>query len=209
MGHLSFQTHENLIKMKKVLLLLAEGFETFEASVFIDVIGWNLVLGDNSTELFTCGLKKEIKSSFNQRFIVDYLIRDIDISSFDALAIPGGFEVYGFYNDAYDEKFLNIIRSFKANEKIIASVCVGALPLGKSGVLKDKKGTTYNSLVRREALQGFGVHVINQPIVMDDHMITSWNPSTAVDVALLLLEHLTSKNNADKVRQLLGFDDKK
>src|SRR5665647_1777765 len=130
--------------MKKVLLLLADGFETFEASVFIDVIGWNLIEGDNSTELFTCGLRKEIKSSFNQRFIVDYLINDIDIGSFDALAVPGGFEVYGFYNDAYDEQFLGLIRGFKASNKFIASVCVGALPLGKSGVLKDKKGTTYN-----------------------------------------------------------------
>jgi protein deglycase len=195
--------------MKKVLLLLADGFETFEASVFIDVIGWNLVEGDNSTELFTCGLKKEIKSSFNQRFIVDYLINDIDIGSFDALAVPGGFEVYGFYNDAYNDKFLDLIRTFKANNKFIASVCVGALPLGKSGVLKGKKGTTYNSAVRREALQGFGVNVINQPIVIDDNMITSWNPSTAADVALLLLEHLTTKNNADKVRQLMGFDKKK
>jgi len=81
--------------------------------------------------------------------------------------------------------------------------------LGKSGVLKDKKGTTYNRVIRREALQGFGVNVINQPIVIDDNMITSWNPSTAVDVALLLLEHLTTKSNADKVRHLLGFDDKK
>jgi len=193
--------------MKKVLLLLADGFETYEASVFIDVIGWNLVEGDNSTELFTCGLKKEIKSSFNQRFIVDYLISDIEISTFDALAIPGGFEVYGFYNDAYNDKFLDLIRGFKANNKFIASICVGALPLGKSGVLKDRKGTTYNSAIRREALQGFGVNVINQSIVIDDNMITSWNPSTAVDVALLLLEHLTTKNNADKVRQLLGFDD--
>jgi len=191
--------------MKRVLLLLADGFETFEASVFIDVIGWNLVEGDCTTELFTCGLKKEIKSSFNQRFIVDYLVNDIDISSFDALAIPGGFEVYGFYKDAYDDKFLELIRGFRANNKIIASICVGALPLGKSGVLKDKKGTTYNSAIRREALQGFGANVINQPIVMDDHMITSWNPSTAVDVALLLLELLTTKNNADKVRKLLGF----
>ena len=194
--------------MKKVLLLLADGFETFEASVFIDVIGWNLVEGDNSTELFTCGLKKEIKSSFNQRFIVDYLISDIDISSFDALAIPGGFEVYGFYNDAYDDKFLALIRGFKASDKIIASICVGALPLGKSGVLKDKTGTTYNSDVRRQALKEFGVQVVNQSIVMDDNIITSWNPSTAVNVALLLLEHLTSKMNADKVRQLMGFGNK-
>ena len=81
--------------------------------------------------------------------------------------------------------------------------------LGKSGVLKDKKGTTYNRVIRREALQGFGVNVINQPIVIDDNMITSWNPSTPVNVALLLLEHLTTKSNADKVRHLLGFDDKK
>jgi 4-methyl-5(b-hydroxyethyl)-thiazole monophosphate biosynthesis len=191
--------------MKKVLLLLANGFETFEASVFIDVIGWNLVEGDGTTELFTCGLRKEIKSSFNQRFIVDYLVDEIDINSFDALAIPGGFELYGFYQDAYDEKFLDLIRGFKAKDKMIASICVGALPLGKSGVLKDKKGTTYDSAVRREALQGFGVHVLNQPIVVDDNVITSWNPSTAVDVALLLLEHLTTKENATNVRKLLGF----
>jgi protein deglycase len=191
--------------MKKVLLLLADGFETFEASAFIDVIGWNLVEGDNSTELFTCGLRKEIKSSFNQRLIVDYLISEIDIHSFDALAIPGGFEVYGFYGDAYNDTFLDLIREFKAHNKFIASICVGALPLGKSGILKDKKGTTYNSAIRREALQGFGVKVINQPVVIEDGMITSWNPSTAVDVALLLLAHLTSENNADKVRHLLGF----
>ncbi len=195
--------------MKKVLLLLADGFETFEASVFIDVIGWNLVEGDQSTELFTCGLKKEIKSSFNQRFIVDYLIDEIEISSFDALAIPGGFEVYGFYNDAYDDRFLDLIRGFKRSGKFIASICVGALPVGKSGILNGKKGTTYNSVIRRDALLSFGVQVLNQPIVIDDAIITSWNPSTAVDVALLLLEHLTSAKNAENVRQLMGFGAKK
>lgn len=77
--------------------------------------------------------------------------------------------------------------------------------MGKSGVLKDKKSTTYNNAVRRKALQAFGVHVINQPIVMDDYMITSCNPSTATDVDFLLSEKLTSKMNADKIRQLKRF----
>jgi protein deglycase len=194
--------------MKRVLLLLADGFETFEASVFIDVIGWNLVDGDKSTELFTSGLQKEIRSSFNQRFIVDYLVSEIDVDSFDALAVPGGFEEYNFYKDAYDERFLELIRAFKAKDKIIASICVAALPLGKSGILKDKKGTTYKNPVRREALESFGVQVINQPIVIDDNIITSWNPSTAVDVALLLLELLTSKTNADYIRLIMGFENK-
>ncbi|MBS2213612.1 DJ-1/PfpI family protein [Carboxylicivirga mesophila] len=191
--------------MKKILLLLADGFEVFEASVFIDVMGWNLEEGDGSTKLFTCALRKEIKSSFNQRFVVDYVVDEIDINDFDALAIPGGFEVYGFYKDAYNEQFLDLIRRFRADDKMIASICVGALPLGKSGVLKGKNGTTYDSPIRREALASFGVHVKNQPIVEDDKLITSWNPSTAINVALLLLENLTTKENAAKVRQLMGF----
>ena len=191
--------------MKRVLLLLAEGFEVFEASVFIDVIGWNLVDGDHSTELLSCGLRKEIKSAFHQRFIVDHVIDEVDVDAFDALAIPGGFEVYGFYKDAYDERFLELIREFKSKNKIIASICAGALPLGKSGILQNKRGTTYNSPLRREALKGFGVNVINEPVVIDDCIITSWNPSTAVDVAISLLGMLTSEQNAAYIRDIMGF----
>jgi 4-methyl-5(b-hydroxyethyl)-thiazole monophosphate biosynthesis len=83
---------------------------------------------------------------------------------------------------------------------------VGALPIGKSGLLKDKKGTTYNSPVRRAALSEFGVNVLHEPIVRDDNIITSWNPATAIDVALMLLEHLTNKDNAAHVRKLMGFE---
>jgi 4-methyl-5(b-hydroxyethyl)-thiazole monophosphate biosynthesis len=195
--------------MKRVLLLLADGFETFEASVFIDVIGWNLIDGDGTTELFTCGLRKEIVSSFKQRFIVDYLISDVNIDSFDALAIPGGFEEYDFYKDAYDDRFLNLIRDFKSRNKIIASICVAALPIGKSGILMNKNATTYNQkAIRQETLKGFGVNLINEPIVIDDNIITSWNPSTGIDVALTLLELLTSKTNANYIRQIMGFENK-
>ncbi len=195
--------------MKRVLLLLADGFETYEASVFIDVIGWNLVDGDGSTQLFSCGFKKETKSSFSQRFIVDYLIDYINVSDFDALAIPGGFEEYNFYADAYDVRFLNLIREFKKQNKIIATICVAALPVGKSGILKNKKGTTYNiKPVRQDTLRAFGVNVINKPIVIDDNIITSWNPSTAIDVAQMLLELLTTKQNADYIREIMGFEKK-
>ncbi len=191
--------------MQKVLLLLADGFEFLEASVFIDVMGWNFAEGDGTTQLFTCGLRREINSSFSQKLVVDYVAVEMDVNDFAALAVPGGFEIYGFYNDAYDERFLSVICAFRAAGKIIASVCVGALPLGKSGILAGKNGTTYNSAIRREALKGFGVNVLNQPVVMDDNIITSWNPSTAMDVAFLLLENLTTKENTANVKRLMGF----
>ena len=168
-------------------------------------MGWNLVEGNGLTELFTCGLRKEITSSFNQKFIADFELDEINTSSFDALAIPGGFENYGYYNDAYDDKFLNFIRSFRAENKIIATICVGALPLGKSGELSGKTATTYHNPIRRQALKDFGATVLHQPVVFDDGIITSWNPSTAIDVAFLLLEKLSSRENADNVRKLMGF----
>jgi len=37
------------------------------------------------------------------------------------------------------------------------------------------------------------------------NIITSHGPATAIDVAFLLLESLTSKSNADAVAQLMGF----
>jgi 4-methyl-5(b-hydroxyethyl)-thiazole monophosphate biosynthesis len=192
--------------MKKILLLLAEGFELYEASVFIDVMGWNYIDGDRSTQLFSCGLKKELKTSFDQTFIVNYLIDEVNSEEYDALAIPGGFEEYDFYNDAYNNKFLDLIRDFNRKNKIIASICVGSLPIGKSGALENRMGTTYShKSIRQETLRGFGVDVLDRPIVIDGNIITSWDPSTAIDVAFILLEKLTSKKNAEHIKDIMGF----
>jgi len=194
--------------MKKVLLLLANGYETYEASVFIDVIGWNYIDGDKTTKLFTCALTREVKTSFNQRSLVDFTIDEIKIEDYDALAIPGGFADYDFYKDAFDDRFLNIIREFNKAGKIIASVCVAALPLGKSGVLKGRKATTYNKMngIRQSELVEYGVTLVKKPIVIDDNVITSWNPSTAMDVAFLLLEKLTNNKNTTYIKGIMGYE---
>lgn len=194
--------------MKKVLLLLAKGFEVYEASVFTDVLGWNLVDGDRTTEVITCGMKKEVKSTFNLRVTTDITIDEVNVDDYAALAIPGGFEEYGFYEDAYDEKFLQLIREFHEKNKIIASICVAALPVGKSKILQGKRGTTYNMQngIRQEKLREYGVNVVNEPMVIDDNIITSWNPSTAMDVAFKLLELLTSKEKSDYIREIMGFN---
>jgi protein deglycase len=196
---------------KRVLLLLANGFEIYEASVFIDIIGWNLIDGDATVTLTTCGLRKNLNTTFNAKMTADITVDELNIDDFDALAIPGGFVEYNFYDEAYSEPFLEVIRQFHAKGKIIASICTGALPIGKSGVLTGKRGTTYNrgSGIRQKTLRQYGVNVINEPIVMDDNIITSWNPSTALDVAFKLLEELTSKDNTNTVKEMMGFEIKR
>lgn len=191
------------MQKKKVLLLLSNGFEVFEASVFTDVIGWNMVDGDGTTELFSCGFNKEVKSAFNQCWLMDYLIDEINVDDFDALAIPGGFEIYGFYEDLYNPKFSALIQEFRKQGKFIASICAGAMALGKSGIIEGKKATTYPT--RQEQLKEFNVDVQNTPILIEDGIVTSWNPSTAAEVAFILLENLTNKKNTDHIREIMGF----
>lgn len=193
--------------MKKILLLLANGFEAVEASVFTDVFGWNLSLGDGSTKLVTVGTRETLKCTFNFTVIPEMTLDEVDVDEFDALAIPGGFEEAGFYQDAYSEEFLNVIRKFDQANKIIASICVASLPVAKSGVLDGRKATSYNLKdgIRQKELARYGVHVVNQPIVIDKNIITSYNPSTAFDVAFKLLEQLTSEENCNYVKKLMGF----
>lgn len=191
----------------KILLFLAKGFETMEFSVFVDVMGWARNDYQYDVTVVTCGFKKQVMSTFNIPIIVDKTIDEINVDDYDALAIPGGFEEFGFYEEAYDERFLNLIREFDSKEKIIATICVAALPVGKSGVLKNRKATTYHlrDAYRQKQLKEFDVNVVNEPIVVDRNIITSYCPETAPYVAFKLLEMLTSKAQAEIVKAAMGF----
>ena len=192
---------------KKVLLFLANGFEAYEASVFTDVLGWSKAFGDIPVEVTTTGRHRELKCTWNLIVIPEIQIGEVNTKDYDALAIPGGFEKAGFYEDAYHEDFLTLIRTFNEEKRIIASVCVGALPLGKSGILKGRKATTYHLLngMRRKQLAEFGADVLDRHVVVDGNIITSSSPATALDVAMTLLEMLTSQKNCEKVKKLMGF----
>ncbi|AGF56058.1 4-methyl-5(b-hydroxyethyl)-thiazole monophosphate biosynthesis [Clostridium saccharoperbutylacetonicum] len=191
----------------KTLIFLAKGFETMEFSVFVDVMGWARNDYGYDVSVVTCGFQKQVISTFNIPVMVDKTINEINVDEYDALAIPGGFEEFGFYEEAYNERFLNLIREFNSKGKIIATICVGALPVGKSGILKNRKATTYHlrDAYRQKQLKEFDVNVVNEPIVVDKNIITSYCPETASGVAFRLLEMLTSEEQMKIVKAAMGF----
>ena len=194
--------------MKKVLLLLANGFESYEASVFTDVFGWNLYEGDQNTELVSVGLHPVLSCTWGYSCIPMRQIEEVDLNDFDALAIPGGFEQANFYEDAFSEDFLSIIQHFDKANKPIAAICVAGLAVAKSGVLTDRFGTTYRfkNNSRQDQMKEYGVLVqSNERIVEDRNIITSSSPETALDVAFRLLELLTNEENTAEVKRRMGF----
>ncbi|ODA22223.1 DJ-1/PfpI family protein [Photobacterium damselae] len=195
--------------MKKVILFLCQGLEEYEASVFTDAFGWTTTYGLEPIKLVTVGLRPKVKCAWNFTIEPEYQLSEIDINDFDALAIPGGMSRSGFYEDAYDERLLSLIRDFDSKGKIIASVCVGALPIAKSGVLNDRNGTTYHlSKKRQTQMEEMGVNVIQAPIIIDRNIITSRSPSAAMDVAFTVVEMLTSTANLERIKEGMGFVEK-
>lgn len=192
----------------KILLFCNKGFETMEFSPFVDILGWARNDYSLDVEVVTCGFTKIVRSTFGIPVTVDRTFEELDVDEYEALAIPGGFEEYGFYEEAYDERFLGLIREFDRRHKTIASICVGALPIGKSGVLQNRKATTYHlkNGYRQKQLEEFGVQVMaDQRIVVADNIITSFCPETAADVGFALLARLVGEEKAGVVRRAMGY----
>ncbi len=190
-----------------VLLFCPKGFETMEFAPFVDVLGWAKDEMNVPVIVTTGGFTGTVTSTFGVRIRVDRLIDEIRAEDYDALAIPGGFEEYGYYEEAYDERLLQLIRDFDRLGKPIASVCVAALPIAKSGVLTGRSATTYHlgDGKRQRMLAELGAVVLDEPIVVDRNIITSYCPETAPGVAFELLEMMSSREVADRARYIMGF----
>jgi len=190
---------------KRILLLLADGFEPLEAAGFTDVLGWANIDGEEPIEVVSAGLRPVLKATFGFSVMPQAILSDLDLTLFDALAVPGGFEGAGFYQDALSEQFTAAIKAFEQCGKPVASVCVASLSLAAAGILRGRRATTYHQVggKRKAQLENYGAIFIDQPVVIEDNLITSTGPGTATEVAFALLRVLTSENNVQHIRKLM------
>lgn len=195
--------------MKNILMLISQGVEILEVSPFIDVFGWNMVVGKKDTLVTTCSFHDIINCTWNIKILPEINLKNtkLNLEIYDALVIPGGFGKAGFFNDMKTEEFQSIIQHFHNNNKIILGVCTGVISLGESGILKNKRATTYlldNDRYFKQ-LSNYGAIPVREEIVIDDNIITSSAPKNALETAFILLEKLTSKENMENVKYNMGF----
>lgn len=196
--------------MKKILIFLSNGIEILEVAPFIDIFGWNSVVGDKKEKIKVETLSfGEIKSTWNLRIgtEINFDIKEINVDEYEALVVPGGFGMAGFFIDGKNEKTKNLIREFYEKNKIVMGICTGAIILGEAGILNDKKATTYLLDNKRyfNQLNKFNAIGIEREIVINDNIITSSNPKSALEMAFYLLEILTSKENSNIVKYNMGY----
>ena len=164
--------------MKKVAVLLAEGFETIEALTTVDILRRAGVICN------TFSIKElEVTTSHNITIKADKILSD-EVYDYDAVVLPGGMP--GAVNLRDDERVINLLKEFNSKNKIIAAICAGPIVLAKAGILKDKICTCSPGF----ETQLTGANYQEAIVQKDDYIITGKGPAAALEFGYTILESL-------------------
>ena len=181
---------------KKVLLVLADGFEEIEALTPVDI------LRRAQVDLVIAGLSgMQQTSARGVRVGCDVLFSDARAAadSFDALILPGGGK--GAENLADSESVLVFLLEMHASGKLIAAICAApAVVLAKSGILDGRTATCYPGM---EASFGKKTVFSEQPVVVDGNIVTSRGAGTSLEFSLVLVELLCGKVERDRISKAI------
>lgn len=180
--------------MKKVAVLLANGFEEIEALTVVDVIR-------RAGEIcHMVSIEEEIVvGTHNIEVKADKIISD-DIKSYDMIVLPGGMP--GSTNLRDNLKVIELIKYFNEKNKYIGAICAAPIILEKANIIDGKNITSYPGV--QDDLKSCN-YVSEHRVVVDGNIITSRGPATALEFSYRLLDKLGS-DKSDKLRESMMYN---
>ena len=178
--------------MKKVALMLANGFEEIEALTVVDVLRRAGFICD------MIGFEEAVTGSHQITVKVDQVWNG-NLSAYDMVVLPGGMP--GSTNLRDDDRLMEVLQEFQAEGKFVAAICAAPIALDRAGLLNDKNFTCYDGV---EANIENGSYQ-KQTVVVDGKLITSRGPSTALPFAYELVHQLGG--DADQLASSMLFKD--
>lgn len=175
--------------MKKTVMLMAEGFETVEALMVVDI----LRRGGVEVTMASITEEETVTSAQNITIETDTTMGEVDLSQYDAVILPGGMP--GTLHLAESEAVKKTVLAMAQDGKIVAAICAAPSVLGRHGLLQGKHACSYPEHEKNLT----GAVVSKEPVVVDGNIVTSRGLGTAMEFAFKLLELLAG---TEKVRQI-------
>lgn len=123
-----------------------------------------------------------------------------DLSAFDLLYIPGGLGTRRLMGDDW---CIGYLKKW-GTERPVASVCTGALLLGKAGYLQGKRATTHHNAY--ELLAPYCREVVRDRRIVDEgNVITAGGVSSALDLGLYLVERFWGEKARERISQQMEY----
>ena len=180
----------------KVIIVLADGFETVEGLTVVDI------LRRGGVHVTTCSIGDSlmVETAHNVFIKADAFLKDQRTEETDCLVLPGG--VPGVRKMEQDALVCSFVKEMNEKQKLVAAICAAPVILGKCGILDQKKATCYpkfeEELIAKEV-------VTDQMVVTDGNVVTSRSMATSMEFAFSLLSLLTDEENSRKIRESVVF----
>lgn len=181
--------------MKKISVFLADGFEEIEGLTVVDI------LRRAGLRVDTVSVTGEwiIRGSHQIDVQADCLFEEMDFSETDMLVLPGGMP--GTRNLMNHKGLQELLRAYHEKGRYIAAICAAPSVFGRLGFLKGRRACCYPSF--EEKLEG--AEVVQEPVSVDGHIITSRGMGTAIPFALKLTALLCGEEKADEISRSIIF----
>jgi 4-methyl-5(b-hydroxyethyl)-thiazole monophosphate biosynthesis len=183
--------------MKKVLLMLADGFEEVEALTVVDYLRRSNIICD------TCSIvnEKTVKGAHEIVVESDLILDEMsDVHNYDGIILPGGLP--GSTNLRDDEGVIGIVKDFNEKGKLVAAICAAPIVLERAGIINGKNVTSY------PGLEGdlMGANYCEDLVVQDGNILTARGPAAAVYFSLKIIEYLAGKETAIEISKDILLD---
>lgn len=170
--------------MKKVAVLLAEGFEEIEALTVVDV----LRRANIQCDMVSIN-KKDVIGAHNIKVSADILIDEV--KDIDMVVLPGGMP--GATNLRDNKKVIRLIQELIKDNKKVGAICAAPIVLAKAGVIEGEDITSYPGF--EEELKG--ANYKEDAVVVSNNIITSRGPATALEFAYTIVKELNPTKEID------------
>ena len=178
--------------MKKVYILLADGFECVEALAPIDV------MHRAGVELKRVAVGHSLDGTSSHGLMTlrcDMLLGDSLLEDGDALILPGGNP--GYINLRNSEAVCRVVRHYWGSGRLVAAICGAPTVLAASGVGRGSRLTCHSTVIDE---MGDYVYEGNS-VVEDGNLITAAGAGLSVEFALAVAKRLVSAETLSRVRR--------
>jgi protease I len=167
--------------MKKAIFITAP--EIFRDEEYFDP---KKILEDAGIKVVTASTKTgELKGKLGGTTLSDMKIDEVKVADFDGIVFIGGGGASVFFDYAIA---LNLAKTFFAEGKIVASICIAGVTLANAGILKGKKATAY--IDGKDDLIKGGATFTGNPVEVDANIITANGPQAAKSFGQALVKAL-------------------
>lgn len=172
---------------KRVLCLLAEGFEEIETITPVDLLrraGAEVVLA-------SMNVSSSVKGRCDVTVLADQLVSGLNPNDFDMLFLPGGPGVKAMRADGRPAL---LAAGFIAAGKPVAAICAAPTILADAGLLAGRRFTAHFSVYGE-----LNTALSEERVVEDGLLITSRGAGTALEFGLALVNLLFGEAKAAEV----------